>query len=99
MYCKPHSHYNCMSPFPIPQIPFHHVKETQFLGPFLLENPLMFEILDRIREKHDIDDSIRLVTLSGNAYYNTWNTSGGFHQKSARVFDEPAFPRWLWIAS
>ena len=31
------------------------MKETQFLAPILLESPLMFEILEKIRDKHNID--------------------------------------------
>lgn len=31
------------------------MKETQFLAPILLESPLMFEILEKIRDKYSID--------------------------------------------
>jgi hypothetical protein len=31
------------------------MEETQFLGPFLVENPSMFVIFEKIRDKHDID--------------------------------------------
>ncbi len=31
------------------------MNETQFLAPILLESPLMFEILEKIRDRHSID--------------------------------------------
>ncbi len=31
------------------------MKESKFLAPILLESPLMFEILEKIRDRHSID--------------------------------------------
>ena len=57
----------------IPQIRLHRMKETQFLAPILLESPLTFEILEKVRDKHSIDKLDRAKTRTGNAFARTWS--------------------------
>ncbi len=78
------------------------MKETQFLGTILLESPLMFEILEKIRDKYSIDKLDLAKDPHRQPFDKRWSTTrlstGKPFAKTWKRRSEPSptcFPRTL----